>query len=264
MLSIERRNTRLWHTSNALLRLAVLRGATRPFATNAIVNEYPKSGGTWMSQMLAEALGLPFPRNRLPMLGSCLMQCHVLNPLGMRRVTVVWRDGRDIMVSFYHHLLVGHEHSPPAVAAANRRRAGIDDPADVRANLPRFIEALHEKRLGPSFTWSEFVAVWAGRTGIQDVRYEDLLADPAKELSRVVEGLTGQPLAPLRAQAIAERYSFASQTGRNRGTDGVAGRFLRKGIAGEWRSVFSPEAHAVFNHVAGDALARLGYERGLA
>ena len=108
MLSIERQNTRFWHRSNALLRLAVLRGATRPFADNAIVNEYPKSGGTWMSQMLAEALGLPFPRNRLPMMRSCLMQCHVLNPIGMRRVTVVWRDGRDIAVSFYHHLLGGH------------------------------------------------------------------------------------------------------------------------------------------------------------
>lgn len=262
MLSIERRNTRLWHTTNALLRLAVLRGVTRPFATNAIVNEYPKSGGTWMSQMLAEALGLPFPRNRLPMLGSCLMQCHVLNPLGMRRVTVVWRDGRDIVVSFYHHLLVGHEHSTPEVAAANRRRAGIADPADVRENLPRFIEALYGGRLGPSFTWTDFVSVWAGRRDVQQVRYEDLLTDAAGELARVVEGLTGQPMDPLRAQAIAERYSFRSQTGRSRGTEGAAGRFLRKGIAGEWRSVFSPEAHAVFDHYAGEALVRLGYGRG--
>lgn len=217
-----------------------------------------------MSQMLAEALDLPFPRNRLPMLQSCLMQCHVLNPLGMQRVTVVWRDGRDIAVSFYHHLLIGHEHSTPETAAANRRKAGIDDPADVRANLPRFIEALYQKRLGPSFTWADFVSVWAGRTGVQEVRYEDLLTDPAAQLSRVVEGLTGQPMDPDRARAIAERYSFKSQTGRNRGTEGEVGRFLRKGIAGEWKTVFSPEAHQVFDHYAGHALQRLGYDRSTA
>lgn len=261
MVSIERQNTRAWHSTNALLRLAVLRGATRPFATNAIVNEFPKSGGTWLSQMLADALGLPFPRNRLPMLQSCLMQCHVLNPLGMRRVTLLWRDGRDVAVSFYHHLLVGHEHSTPQITAENRRKAGIGNVDDVQANLPRFIEALYQRRLGPSFTWADFVSVWSGRKGVQEVHYEHLLTDSAGELSRLVFGLTGVPLDPARAKSIVERYSFKSQTGRERGSAAESGRFLRKGIAGEWRSVFTTEAHEVFNHFAGDALAQLGYDR---
>ena len=72
--------------------LAVLRGATRPFARNVVVNEYPKSGGSWLSGMIAEALDLPFPQYRLPMIGSCLMQCHVLNPWNMRNVVVIWRE----------------------------------------------------------------------------------------------------------------------------------------------------------------------------
>ena len=96
ILPIERRNVRWWHMLNAATRLAILRGATRPFSDNVIVNEYPKSGGSWLSQMLSASLGLPFPRNRLPMLRSCLMQCHVVNPVGMRKVVVVWRDGRDV------------------------------------------------------------------------------------------------------------------------------------------------------------------------
>lgn len=259
MLTVERQNTRSWHRMNAVLRLAVLRGATSPFATNYIVNEYPKSGGTWVSQMLAAALDLPFPRNRLPMWGSCLMQCHVLNPVGLRRVTVVWRDGRDIAVSFYHHLLLGHDFASAEMTASNVRKIGISDPMDVRANLPRFIEALYEKRLGPSFTWAEFVNVWAGRPDVQHLRYETLLADTAGELSRLVQGLTGQSLDPARATEIVERFSFRRQTGRDRGEE-TSGQFLRKGIAGDWRNSFSPEAVEVFENYAGPALRRLGYE----
>ena len=38
-----------------------------------VVNEYPKSGGTWVGQMLGRALDVPFPRNRPPCCGprSC-------------------------------------------------------------------------------------------------------------------------------------------------------------------------------------------------
>ena len=38
-----------------------------------VVNEYPKSGGSWVAEMLSEALGVPFPRNRLPMLRSSIL-----------------------------------------------------------------------------------------------------------------------------------------------------------------------------------------------
>lgn len=43
------------------------------------------TGGAWFSQMLSEALDLPFPRNRLPMATCYLMQCHVLNPADCRQ-----------------------------------------------------------------------------------------------------------------------------------------------------------------------------------
>jgi len=260
MISIQRQNTKVWHRTNAVLRLAILRGATRPFATNTVVNEYPKSGGTWMSQMLAEALELPFPRNRLPMLKSCLMQCHVLNPIGMRNVTVVWRDGRDIVVSFYHHLLTGHEFSSAEMIREHARALGICDPRDIERNLPTFIEALFQCRIGPSFTWTKFVDNWYGRPGVVSTRYEDLLKNASLELQRVVSELGHEAITEGRAKEIVSKFSFENQTGRTRG-DEKPGQFARKGIAGDWATVFSKEASETFEHYAGEALDRLGYPR---
>jgi hypothetical protein len=75
------------------------------------VNEYPKSGGTWLAQMLSASLRLPFPRNKLPQICSSIMHGHYLNPWGMDNVVVMWRDGRDIMVSWYYHCLFKNERS---------------------------------------------------------------------------------------------------------------------------------------------------------
>ena len=260
ILPIARRNARWWHLTNASLRLAVLRGAT-PWAKNVIVNEYPKSGGSWFSQMLSEALDLPFPRNRLPMMTSCLMQCHVLNPAGMRRVVVVWRDGRDVAVSFYHHLLFGHEHGAADAGLRLGVKLGIEDPSDIRTNLPRLIRALNEGEAGPSFSWAEFARTWHGRPGVLEVRYEDLLDDAEGELARIVTGLTGQAPDPARIAAIVSKYSFAAQSNRARGEE-QRGSFLRKGVAGDWVNHFTPEAEALFDEYAGDAMRALGYDRG--
>ena len=259
MFPIQRRNSRWWHLLNASSRELILRGATRPFADNIIVNEYPKSGGSWFSQMLSAAVDIPYPRNRLPSLTTCLMQCHVHNPLGMRNVVVVWRDGRDIVVSYYHHLMIGHEFADSQLAKENAKKIGINDRADIQENLPKFIDALMEKKIGPRFSWPQFVDTWSNRQGIVETRYEDLLVKPEQELSRVVRELTpGNPEDALISE-IVEKYSFKSQSGRSTGTE-EQGKFLRKGVAGDWVNYFSDDAIESFNHHAGDALKKLGYE----
>ncbi len=260
MFLIERQNKRWWHLLNSGTRLAVLRGATRPFAHNVIVNEYPKSGGSWLSQLLSETLQLPYPRNRLPMVRSCLMQCHILNPTGMKNVVVIWRDGRDIMVSFYNHLLIGHEFGDAEHVAKNARLLGIRDPDNIRENLPRFIEGLMTNVVGPSFTWPEFVDRWHGRTGVIETRYEDLLLDPKAEIGKIVVALQRDLPSESRIDKIVENYSFQAQSGRESGTE-KKGSFLRKGVAGDWVNQFSPDACEVFNHYAGHALDTLGYTR---
>jgi len=75
-----------------------------------IVNEYPKSGGTWVCQMLSDYLAIPFPRNQFPKFQSSIMHGHYLYIPRMKNVYIVMRDGRDIMVSYYYQSLFKHEN----------------------------------------------------------------------------------------------------------------------------------------------------------
>ena len=225
-----------------------------------VVNEFPKSGGTWLGQMLARALGIPFPRNRYPVLRPSIMHGHYLHPAGMRNVVVAWRDGRDVMVSWYHQCLFSHERKNDLQVERARRDLPFADYDDVRGNLPAFIEWSFTRPRAPRFSWSEFVRRWHPRRDVVHVRYERLREDTPGELARVVAALTGERLDPARAAAIADEFSFERQTGRRAGEEDKRS-FLRKGVVGDWRNYFTPEAREVFDAFAGTELVLLGYER---
>ncbi len=224
-----------------------------------VVNEFPKSGGTWVGQMLGRALGVPFPRNRFPMLRPSIMHGHYLRPGGIKNAVVVWRDGRDVMVSWYHQQLIPHQWNRLQVARS-RRELPLDDYDDVYRNLPAFIEYAFTRPHSPNFSWTDFVRRWHGRKGIVNVRYEDLRRDAAGELRRVVSELTGEELSLERAAGIADEFSFERQSGRRSGEEDKKS-FLRKGVVGDWRAQFGPAAREVFDRFAGEELILLGYER---
>ncbi|PLS84915.1 MAG: hypothetical protein CYG60_15370 [Actinobacteria bacterium] len=101
---------------------------------------------------------------------------------------------------------------------------------------------------------------WHGREDAVHVRYEDLRRDPAGELYRMVKELTDNPISLERAQEIADEFSFERQAGRKTGEENRRS-FLRKGVVGEWKERFSPEARRVFDRYAGEELVLLGYEK---
>src|ERR671916_739770 len=129
--------SRIYEKENELIRAGMvhlLSGALPLY----VVNEFPKSGGTWVGQMLGRALGVPFPRNRLPVLRPSIMHGHYLDPRGMKNVVVVWRDGRDEQITGYH------EQLPPLVCKeyqvrSPRRELPLDYYDDLYTNLPAFI-----------------------------------------------------------------------------------------------------------------------------
>jgi hypothetical protein len=224
-----------------------------------VVNEFPKSGGTWVGQMLGRALGVPFPRNRLPVLRPSIMHGHYLEPWGIKNVVVPWRDGRDVMVSWYHQQLIPHEWNEKQVARS-RKELPLKDYDDVYANLPAFIEYAFTRPHSPAFSWTDFVRRWLRHPGAVHVRYEDLRRETGEELRRVVYELAGARLHPERAAAIVEKFSFERQSGRRSGEEDKKS-FLRKGVVGDWRNQFSPEARRAFDRYAGEELVLLGYER---
>ena len=253
------RDSWLWFKSNGLTRylLVHLAGGFIPFY---IVNEFPRSGGTWLSQMLARALGIGFPRNQLPVLKSTLIHGHFLQRWNMRNVVVIWRDGRDAMVSLYFHSLFESDGLNARLVRHVRRDLSFADYTDISRNLPRFIEYAFLDRQNPRFSWSDFVERWYDRPGVVYTRYDDLLASPASELCRIVKELTETDLPCSRAEEIADEFAFERLTGRPRGHESRE-QFLRKGVVGDWKNYFTPEARQVFDEYGGKSLIALGFER---
>ncbi len=224
-----------------------------------LVTEFPKSGGTWLCQLLSTLLDLPYPRNARPRIEPSVIHGHRLWDRRFRNVTVMHRDGRDIMVSAYFHYLGGHDANRGADAERHRRRAGIVNVSESADNMPRFIEYMYTRRIHRfyDFTWSEFVDSWQGRDAAY-VRYEDLLVDGVDALRRVLEHHGLEVPARERIEAVLQRFSFARQTGRQPG-ESDPNSFLRSGVHGDWKNHFSLEARQVFDHFAGEQLVKLGY-----
>lgn len=227
-----------------------------------VVNEYPKSGGGWIAQMLSAALGLPFPRHRPLGLQPAVAHGHFLNATGLRNVLLVWRDPRDVAVSYYFHCYFVNEFHNREFVMRMKERLPFDDYTDVRANLPRFLHFVNETPLSPGFTWARFARQWAARPQVTHIRYEDARTDCAGELARVVRSLTGRTLPAREAAAVSDAYAFerakarAEKDVRRRGAELS---FVREGSVGGWRRHFTPEAEELADRYFAEAARPLGY-----
>jgi len=228
-----------------------------------VVNEYPRSGGHWVSSMLGRVIGVPFPSNRIPGLRSSIMHGHYLHPGRMKNVVVVWRDGRDVIVSMYYHLLYNlpRDKSVAFWADALRKDLPFTNYGNERENLSIFIEYFFTRPRSPHFTWADFVRRWHGHTAAVHVRYEDLRRDAIGELQRIVLELVGKQLEPQNVSAVVEEFSFSRLSGGRQLGQEDKSSFFRKGIIGDWRNYFSRESCQIFDHFAGKELILLGYER---
>lgn len=226
-----------------------------------LVPEYPKSGGTWFSQMLSDCLELPFPRNSTPAkLKSCILSGHHLYRPRFKNVTVVIRDGRDIMVSAYYYMLFKNEINKQFGVDHYRRHLKFADYDNITENMPRFIEQLFDTHVKETFhfSWSNFIDSWLSHD-VAVVKYEDLLTHAAEILVQTTQRLIGKDIGIQRAREVVEKYSFKNLSGRKQGEENKKS-FVRKGIAGDWKNHFSLEARQIFDHYAGQQLIAAGYE----
>ncbi len=232
------------------------------------VSEYPKSGGTWLSQMIGDVLQLPVPQHCIfPMGCASVLHNHWGYHRGLRRVVYLSRDGRNVVVSSFFHILRDYGDSrsvarTPARARLDRVFGAGFDAEDTRALLPRFVEHLFDKPLGNRRSWAQHVREWydpESRPHIAYVSYEELLEDPGAHLNRVAEHVSAREVQDWRIEMAVEKFSIERQTGRSAGQEDRA-HFIRKGVAGDWKNHFSHEAARVFDRLTGDELIRLGDE----
>jgi len=181
------------------------------------------------------------------------------------RVIHIVRDGRDVAVSLQHHFW-----------RLARDRGGIFDlepeELDKRDAYLRDSEGFlrsgnsifAEERLRQmAVRWSRRVRK-ASRDGQKffgpnflQLRYEDLLVRPEENLKAMFE-LLGARADEGVVRHCVEKNRFEKLAKRSVGQEDSRS-FFRKGIIGDWRSVFTEEDRRIYEEVAGGTLLEMGY-----
>ena len=178
------------------------------------------------------------------------------------RVIHIIRDGRDAAVSAAHHSWNFGKARKKNYEASAKRESTRRDPRELKeAGESIFAEDQLRK----------IAAEWAARVGRAMEDGPVLLGDhyvrcatrasrePEERVRRLLEFL-GAEAGDETVRRCVESASFERLSrGRQRGEEDPSS-FFRKGIAGDWRNVFTEEDKRVFKEGAGGLLIKLGYE----
>jgi hypothetical protein len=180
------------------------------------------------------------------------------------KVIHIIRDGRDVAVSLIHHMWNHakneggiYDLEPEELEKRHAYRKGsLIPPAESLFTKERLVRIATD--------WSTEVgkatqdAPTLLRGNYTEVRYENLLERPIKEVRRLLKFL-GADSSEETAKRCVERAGFERSTNRERGQEDSSSR-SRKGVAGDWKETFTEEDKRVFKEAAGDLLIELGYE----
>ena len=229
--------------------------------TDIFIAGYPKSGNTWMQNLVAgvvysldpECLPDTLILDLVPDVHFCryyrryqtpmYFKTHHLPRADYRRVINLLRDGRDVMVSYYHHL-----------------RALSGDAVD-------FSEIVRTGRhLAPS-KWHDHVNAWRSNpfgAEILTVRYEDLLENPVKELHRVCD-FAGIERSTEVLETVSRKSSFSKMREKEEKTGWANSSwprsrfFVRRGEVGSFKDEMPKNVLSAFLAQAGDTLRACNY-----
>lgn len=183
------------------------------------------------------------------------------------KVIHIIRDGRDVAISRMHHLWnratdEGGKYELTPEERSKRDRYREDPESFFRSGEGIFTE---ERLRETAADWTEKVGA-TYRDGpallgdrYAEVRYEDLLVRPV-EIARELMAFLDVDSSEEMATGCVEAVSFERLSKRTAGEEDPTS-FYRKGVSGEWRSVFTREDRRTFAREAGDLLIELGYAK---
>ena len=232
---------------------------------------FPKSGNTWTRFLLAN---LRFPDqpatwaniNRLipdptvttkrdfdQMPRPRIIKSHECFDPRYPRVVYIVRDPRDVVVSQYHY---------------HRKIRKIEDDSPMEKFVTRFLAG----ETCPHGSWGQNVSTWLttseGNPRFLLLRYEDLVADTARELAKVVAFLDLSAGPEQIAQAVERssadrmRQLEKRQPDKNELMKGSRKdlSFVRAAGSGGWRSDLPAPMVARIEAAWGSLMQHLGYE----
>ena len=156
---------------------------------------------------------------------------RLLQSLGLLRITYIYRDPRDAMLSAYDY----------------GQRALKKGRPNAFSHLTDF-----EKSLEFMMDYVRIWEAWMQEKGVLIARYEDLLTDYDNEASRLV-GFLKLDGGGSDVEEVIEKY-------RPGAAEGQQGLHFFKGKIGRFRESYSVEQQAVLKEQMGGYLSKMGYE----
>jgi glycosyltransferase involved in cell wall biosynthesis len=186
------------------------------------------------------------------------------------KVIHVVRDGRDVAVSLMHHfwnlskdIHEGGIYDLEPQELAKRHAYREDPEAFLDSGQSIFVE---ERLRQMATRWNRRTSK-AAREGAElfgdnflQLRYEDLLLRPEQCMQPVFELLGAQADEDVVGRCV-QNNSFEKAAGRPRGAE-ESESFFRKGVAGDWRTLFTDRDRSLYEQIAGQTLVEMGYPLG--
>jgi hypothetical protein len=262
---------------------------------------YPKSGNTWTRFLLGnltspnEQITFANVESKVPDIYARskkslkrvprprVIKSHECFDPRYRRVIYIVRDPRDVAVSCYHYDRKGRNIPDdfPVHTYVTTRFMKTDEYFGTWGEhagswLVNSRNIFHLSRLKSGFlgtpgSWGENVMSWLGARGHDRqfllVRYEDLLDDAHREMSRIAEflNLNGSPERISRAVELSSADNMRKLEARD-SNEWVTTKNSRKDIgfvraakSGEWRKTLPAESVAVIEDAWGPVMKLLGY-----
>jgi len=155
------------------------------------------------------------------------------------------RDPRDILISNYYYA----QQHPENWDHGNAKGRSLEDYLDAKLY---------------SGDWNRQFVDWARSWAMNRnpeishvIRYEDALEDTSREMRKALD-FFGFTISIDELERIVRQNSFEAMSGRKQGQEDTES-FHRKGIAGEWREVFTAEQKRIALEQAEDVLGAFKY-----
>ena len=219
--------------------------------TSITVFTYPRSGSSWLCQMLSDYLDCPFTGlgNKKP-LGAegqkrtasyVVYQTHKLITIDTHSI-LISRDPRDISVSANHYWQIND------LGETIRKMAKGTWPLTHGGGWLSFMETADQMEFG------------------YEIDFADLKISPVHSIYAICKNLD-LPCDQERIKEIVNRHTFQARLDKV-AKDGdsmpygreVQERHLRKGVVGDWRNHYTPALAKLANSFWGDRLLTYGYE----
>jgi hypothetical protein len=262
----------LSRVSDVLFRTIRLEREITVFPDDIFLTSYPRSGNTWTRFLVGNLIHTDEPmtflnlERRVPDMyvhadremralpRPRVIKSHECFDPRYKTIVYLVRDPRDVAISNYHWEM---------------KKGSFPESFSMEEFVPRWMESFYWPRLG---CWGDHITSWLstreGHPGFVVIRYEDLLADPTRELAKIARLLKIDPTPERLSRAVENssadrmRQMESSQAGKWVQTKYTRQDkpFVRKASSGGWQAVLPAPSVKLIEATWGHLMQHFGYE----